>query len=91
MERRILGLMDVVRHRASLPGSNGLAVPLVDLDSCDGCGRCADACPTDAVRLVPLGAGNRKPVIDAARCTYCTACEPACPTLAIDCPFEIVG
>ncbi len=66
-------------------------IPIVDLDRCNGCGRCADACPADAVSLVPAGTAARKPVIDPARCTYCTACEPACPTLAIDCPFEITG
>lgn len=35
------------------------------------CRACADACPTDAVKLAPLR-------IDLGACTFCGACEQAC-------------
>jgi len=40
------------------------------------CGKCVDACPSNAVMLNPLS-------IDASRCTACGACQRACPNEAI--------
>ncbi|HNS74530.1 MAG TPA: 4Fe-4S binding protein [bacterium] len=47
-------------------------------EKCTGCGRCFDACPSQAIILV-----DRKAQIDDARCTDCGSCLDACPAGAI--------
>ena len=42
---------------------------------CTGCGACAAACPTGAVRLLPGGPAE----VAADRCAACGACVDACP------------
>jgi len=54
-------------------------LPIVDASRCpSGCQACAEACPTDAIRLDPAG-----PVIDLGKCLFCTECTTACPQEAI--------
>jgi ferredoxin len=46
-------------------------------DSCDGCGMCADACPTKCIEMkngIPVWAGN---------CEQCMRCVNVCPQEAI--------
>ncbi len=50
----------------------------VDIAKCVGCGKCASACPFDAISIV-----DGKAVVDASRCRGCRACVSACPTGAI--------
>ena len=53
--------------------------PVFDPTRCpDGCRECADACPTDAIRLE-----DRGPALDLGRCIFCPECERACPEGAI--------
>lgn len=53
--------------------------PVVDPTLCpDGCQACAQACPTDAIRLE----GGRVS-LDLGRCIFCPECESACPAGAI--------
>jgi ferredoxin len=53
---------------------------------CTGCGKCATACPIDAIDLVPAGATERVPkrkkraVVDAERCLGCGVCHRECDT-----------
>jgi Ni,Fe-hydrogenase III small subunit/formate hydrogenlyase subunit 6/NADH:ubiquinone oxidoreductase subunit I len=49
--------------------------PQVDPTRCPaGCGACAEACPTDALRV------NGPTVsLDLGRCLFCTECQTACP------------
>jgi len=61
-------------------------LPQIDLTRCILCGRCVQACPTQAVEMLASGPTIVRP--DA--CTYCTACEAICPVGAITCTFEIV-
>jgi uncharacterized Fe-S center protein len=42
---------------------------------CDACGKCADACPADAITLV-----DDKPQRVAAECIYCGTCFFVCPS-----------
>jgi NADH-quinone oxidoreductase subunit F len=49
-------------------------------DACNGCTRCAQNCPADAIPMAPY----RKHEIDAAKCTRCDVCRSVCPEKAID-------
>src|SRR5579863_7931323 len=52
--------------------------PIIDLSKCpEGCDRCAEACPTQAITILD------KPRIDLGRCLFCTDCINACPADAI--------
>ena len=54
-------------------------VPLIDPTKCpDGCRACADACPTNAIRVA-----NGQVALDLGRCIFCPECETACPEGAI--------
>lgn len=48
-------------------------LPTIDDTACpDGCRKCADACPTNAIKLNPVN-------IDLGLCVFCPLCEEACP------------
>jgi Ni,Fe-hydrogenase III small subunit/formate hydrogenlyase subunit 6/NADH:ubiquinone oxidoreductase subunit I len=54
-------------------------LPVIDEAKCPaGCAECAEACPTDAIRI------NGQVRIDMGRCLFCTDCLEACPEGAID-------
>ena len=70
----------------------GGAVVINDL-TCIGCGTCANSCPYDNIRLVPIREGDgrqvldpasREPIVKATKCDLCSAlpagpsCERAC-------------
>jgi len=61
-------------------------VPTINLRRCDRCGRCVEACPTDAVEMTADG----PVIVRPDDCTYCTDCEVVCPHGAIECPYEIM-
>ena len=46
---------------------------------CDGCGKCIEACPEDAI----AGSQNFIHIIETEKCTKCMACADACPKSAI--------
>jgi heterodisulfide reductase subunit A len=58
-------------------------VATVDPDRCEWCGKCAEACPFDAVHQVEVS-GKRLARVEAAGCKGCGACAPVCPADAID-------
>jgi Ni,Fe-hydrogenase III small subunit/NAD-dependent dihydropyrimidine dehydrogenase PreA subunit len=54
-------------------------LPVIDPGRCrDGCRRCAEACPTDAVTVQ-----DGKPRLDLGSCLFCGECAAACPGGAI--------
>src|SRR5438128_7642590 len=53
--------------------------PVLDPEKCvDGCARCVDICPTDALRMSSAG-----PELDLGRCIFCGECAAVCPGNAI--------
>jgi Ni,Fe-hydrogenase III small subunit/Pyruvate/2-oxoacid:ferredoxin oxidoreductase delta subunit len=53
--------------------------PVLDPAKCvDGCTRCVDICPTDALQVFATG-----PELDLGRCIFCGECAAACPGTAI--------
>jgi len=58
-------------------------VAVVDLAHCNGCGRCVDDCPFNAVGLRPRTDGTafaEEAVVDPALCVSCGICAGACPS-----------
>jgi len=66
-ERREKGLMAVTAPR----------VPVVDEETCTGCGTCAQVCAYDAMRV------DGKASVSAKSCIGCGLCASACPENAI--------
>jgi Ni,Fe-hydrogenase III small subunit/formate hydrogenlyase subunit 6/NADH:ubiquinone oxidoreductase subunit I len=64
-------------------GASGLAprfrgLPVLDPAACKaGCTLCADACPTDAIRV------EGGLALDLGRCTFCVECTRVCPEGAV--------
>ncbi|MBU0573367.1 MAG: 4Fe-4S binding protein [Candidatus Margulisiibacteriota bacterium] len=55
-----------------------MAKPVVDQETCTGCGICVDTCPVQAIEMI-----DGKARIDQDKCTDCKACIDACPVQAI--------
>lgn len=56
---------------------------VVDLENCNGCGRCVADCPYSAVSLRPRTDGaaySHEAVVSDAKCVSCGICVGACPT-----------
>lgn len=60
--------------------------PIIDEETCTGCGDCVVVCPTGALALQD----DLAVVAEAEACNYCGYCEPVCPVGAIALPYEIV-
>ena len=62
-------------------------LPAIDEAACNGCGKCADACPAEAMALVSAhaahGGPKRKAALDSGRCLGCLVCVRACPKAAL--------
>jgi ferredoxin/coenzyme F420-reducing hydrogenase delta subunit len=66
-----------------LPSARRKPVAVVDLDNCNGCGRCFTDCPYSAITMERRSDGKsytHEAVVDAAQCTSCGLCVGACPT-----------
>jgi len=61
-------------------------VPEIDPEKCEGCGSCAEECPTGAVELME----GKAAIVRPEDCSYCTDCESICLYEAIRCPYEII-
>lgn len=51
---------------------------VVNQETCNGCGECAQACPLDAIKIE-----NEKAHVDPDTCGDCGACVDVCPTQSI--------
>jgi len=59
-------------------------LPVVEAARCNGCGKCVDACPVEAMTLVsandPAKARKRRAELDPSLCLGCGVCTRVCPT-----------
>ncbi|MGC8831451.1 MAG: 4Fe-4S binding protein, partial [Thermoproteota archaeon] len=55
------------------------SAPRVNMELCDGCGKCAEACQFNAIAVLP----NRIIIFDQL-CHSCGLCSIVCPRKAID-------
>lgn len=56
---------------------------VVDLANCNGCARCFNDCPYNAIAMVARSDGTafeREPIVDPAYCVSCGLCAGSCPT-----------
>jgi uncharacterized protein (DUF362 family)/Pyruvate/2-oxoacid:ferredoxin oxidoreductase delta subunit len=53
--------------------------PVVNVERCVGCGRCAESCPKHLITVE-----NRKAVIRRKGCISCFCCQEVCPEKAMD-------
>ena len=73
----ILGLMPW------LPPLRRAKAAVVDLDHCNGCSRCAEDCPYEAIRMVPRTDNLPFPTqaqVNASLCVSCGICVGSCPS-----------
>ncbi len=61
--------------------------PEIDLEKCNGCGKCVNVCPVEAMTLVsandPRHPQKRRAKLNAAICLGCGVCVRACPTAGL--------
>jgi ferredoxin/coenzyme F420-reducing hydrogenase delta subunit len=66
-----------------LPPMKRAAVAVVNLDNCNGCGRCASDCPYTAISMQIRSDGRPfegEAVVDPDLCVACGICAGSCPT-----------
>ncbi|HEY6980766.1 cytochrome b N-terminal domain-containing protein [Reyranella sp.] len=66
-----------------LPPLRRARAAAVDLDHCNGCARCAEDCPYEAIRMVPRTDKLPFPTearVDPALCVSCGICVASCPS-----------
>jgi heterodisulfide reductase subunit A-like polyferredoxin len=57
-------------------------IPIIDKDTCTGCGACLEVCPPLAIDLE-----DQKAVIEVEFCEECGFCAAECPADAIAIPY----
>jgi ferredoxin/coenzyme F420-reducing hydrogenase delta subunit len=66
-----------------MPPLKGKSAAQVDLDNCNGCGRCSDDCPFGAITMEARSDGKAyetEAVVDPSLCMSCGLCTGSCPT-----------
>jgi NAD-dependent dihydropyrimidine dehydrogenase PreA subunit len=62
-------------------------VPIIDLQLCNGCGKCVEACPAKALSMQD----GKAIVAWPEACIYAGLCEDVCPVKAISRPFILIS
>ncbi|MBN1591086.1 MAG: 4Fe-4S binding protein [Pirellulales bacterium] len=80
------GMIDALK-RFDLPRAIATSnwIVAVDEATCNGCGKCAKACPVDAIEIVARDEGGttrRRAVVNEKLCLGCGVCCQACPETA---------
>jgi MinD superfamily P-loop ATPase len=65
----------------------GMAV--IDPETCEGCGSCADVCRFEAIAY--RSTHEKPPIVDPIACDGCAACVYQCPTQAIRMEPQVAG
>lgn len=68
----------------------GMRKARVEVELCDGCGRCAESCAFSAITMVGSGPG-RKALCDPDACEGCGLCQRLCRSSAIEMVEVIAG
>jgi ferredoxin len=79
----LVGVSSLVVLAPWLPPAKSVPVAKVDLDNCNGCQRCADDCPFEAITMAPRSDGKAyelEAVVNNGLCVSCGLCVGACPT-----------
>ena len=56
----------------------------IDKSKCDGCGRCAEICPGNLIKMVGKGPNRKAEMTYPDECWGCMSCVKACPRHAIE-------
>ncbi len=60
---------------------------LFNSDICNGCNRCVDICPFDAIHLRPSSQWTYTAEVLRYNCVGCGGCVGRCPVTALDMPY----
>jgi ferredoxin len=78
----------VYARKESMPAFDvNWPVPIIDLQLCNGCGKCVEACPAKALSMKD----SKAVVVRPEACTYAGLCECICPVQAISRPFILIS
>lgn len=79
----LVGVSVMLAAMPWLPPLRRAPAAVVNLPNCNGCNRCVEDCPYEAIRLVPRTDGEPFPhqaEVDADLCVSCGICMGACPS-----------
>ena len=79
----------VFTERDPFGGSASFGFPVMDFTRCTACGACARACPTGAIRAMPIDTGRTTISLSYAACIQCRECVTQCAEQAVSVSHDI--